>query len=209
MRKRLLKSGWTINPKPSKRRSVSNFKTFSSRPSYLSASHQGEAGSGGLAGGDLWFCDYGYDLSRPFTALKVWTVLKSVGTRTLGLTITDNCRQAARMASLVSERNSKGEEGVWPAFEVVSNVCCLRVRADINVKELAEKLQLEEVVARVGEHAKAVTHIQRDMYLDAVRDHRPAMPGMPPVSLFRVKVRTERGRPAECVGRRASRRLQG
>ena len=96
--------------------------------------------------GDLWFCDYGYDLSRPFTALKVWTVLKSVGTRTLGLTITDNCRQAARMASLVSERNSKGEEDVWPAFEVVSNVCCLRVRADINVKELAEKLQLARIV---------------------------------------------------------------
>lgn len=126
---------------------VLQLKTFANRPAYLSASNQGESGASGLAGGNLWFCDYGYDLSRPFSALKVWTVLKSVGTRTLGQTITDNCRQAALMAKLVEERNSQGKDGdVWPACEVVSNVCCLRVRADVNVKELAEKLQLARVV---------------------------------------------------------------
>ena len=123
-----------------------HLKTFTNRPTYLSASREGDSGGGGLAGGDLWMCDYGYDLSRPFMALKVWTVLKSVGTKRLGQTITDNCCQAARMATLVLERNGKGDVGVWPACEVVSNICCLRVRPDINVKELAEKLQLARIV---------------------------------------------------------------
>ena len=122
------------------------FNAFANRPTYLHGSRRGDSGGDGLSGGDLWMCDYGYDLSRPFTALKVWTVLKSVGTDALGKSITDNCYQAALMATLVSERNRSGDKAVWPACEVVSNVCCLRVKAGINVKELAEKLQLAKIV---------------------------------------------------------------
>ena len=123
-----------------------HYKTFSDRPAYLAASNTGNPGSNGLAGGDLWFCDYGFDLSRGFMALKAWTVLKSVGTRKLGLSITDNCRQAARMASIVKDRNRRGQQSVTVACDVVSNVCCLRIRDGVNVKILAEQLQLARIV---------------------------------------------------------------
>ena len=44
--------------------------TFTSRPSYLSDQANNDHIQG-LGSGDLWFCDYGMELSRGFKALKV------------------------------------------------------------------------------------------------------------------------------------------
>ena len=44
--------------------------TFTSRPSYLSDQTKNQQIQG-LGSGDLWFCDYGMELSRGFKALKV------------------------------------------------------------------------------------------------------------------------------------------
>src|SRR6476646_5255614 len=48
-------------------------RTFSLRPDYLTHAERG------LAGGSLWFSEYGIQLSRGFKALKVWMSLKEHG----------------------------------------------------------------------------------------------------------------------------------
>lgn len=122
-----------------------HYKTFSNRPSYLAPSTGTVPGSDGLAGGDLWFCDYGIDLSRPFSALKCWTTLKAVGTRKLGEVVTDNCRQAARMATIIKNLNKSGNNSITVACDVVSNVCCMFLR-DADPRDIAAKLQVAKIV---------------------------------------------------------------
>ncbi len=105
-------------------------RTFSSRPEYLAGQ------IGGLAGGDLWYTDYGVDLSRGFRALKVWAAIEASGLEALGTAITDNCRQAALMGDLV-------ERSDWLdlAHPVVSCLCCFTPRCG-EASEIATSLQL-------------------------------------------------------------------
>lgn len=105
-------------------------RTFAARPEYL------EGQAAGLAGGDLWFCDYGLELSRGFRALKVWAAVEALGVTALGAAITDNCRQAAMMGELV-----EASDVLTLACPVVSNLCCFRVRAG-DVADIAANLQL-------------------------------------------------------------------
>ncbi len=107
-----------------------HFDTFTSRPNYLEQQEQG------LGGGDLWFCDYGLELSRGFRALKVWTAIKSIGTEAFANSITDNCKQGALMAELVD-----ASDVLELAFDVSSNVCCFYI-AHGDVNEVAAELQL-------------------------------------------------------------------
>lgn len=95
--------------------------TFASRPAYLKSAEDG------LAGGDLWFCDYGIELSRGFKALKVWAAIKTLGADTMGKAITDNFKQAALMADLVTQ-----SPNLTLQHDVISNVCCFSVvRGDV------------------------------------------------------------------------------
>jgi len=104
--------------------------TFSSRPAYL------ESAKSGLAGGDLWFCDYGIELSRGFKALKVWTAIKAIGADAMGQAITDNCKQAALMADLVN-----ASPHLTLQHEVISNLCCFSlVKGDVT--KIAADLQI-------------------------------------------------------------------
>ncbi|MDC1230682.1 pyridoxal-dependent decarboxylase [Octadecabacter sp.] len=103
--------------------------TFSSRPAYL------ESAASGLAGGDLWFCDYGIELSRGFKALKVWTAIKALGANAMGQAITDNCKQAALMADLVAASPHLNLQ-----HDVISNLCCFSV-AKGDVTKIAADLQ--------------------------------------------------------------------
>jgi len=104
--------------------------TFSSRPPYL------ESAEAGLAGGDLWFCDYGIELSRGFKALKVWTAIKILGVDAMGAAITDNCRQAALMGDLVT-----ASPYLTLAHPIISNLCCFAV-AKGDVTRIAADLQI-------------------------------------------------------------------
>lgn len=104
--------------------------TFHERPEYLAA------GGDGLAGGDWWATDYGVDLSRGFSALKVWATIEGIGVEALGAQITDNCRQAARMGIL-----AQASDVLELMAPVVSNVCVIRpVRGD--AEALTAQLQL-------------------------------------------------------------------
>ena len=87
--------------------------TFADRAPYL-------ASDAALAGGNVWPCDLGVELSRGFRALKVWFTLQEHGTRRLGEAIARNCRQAQTLAAKLSSR---------PAIRVMAPVplqivCC-------------------------------------------------------------------------------------
>jgi aromatic-L-amino-acid/L-tryptophan decarboxylase len=69
--------------------------TFSLTPEYLA--HE----TRGLAAGNLWFTDYGLQLSRQFRALKVWMSIKEHGLDRFGRMIARNVEQAHYFAHLV------------------------------------------------------------------------------------------------------------
>ena len=107
-----------------------HFDTFTSRPNYLEQQEEG------IGGGDLWFCDYGLELSRGFRAHKVWTAIKSIGTDAFSASITDNCKQTSLMAELV-----EASDVLELSFPVSSNVCCFYV-AHGDVNKIAAELQM-------------------------------------------------------------------
>ena len=72
-------------------------RTFSLTVEYL------EHESRGLAGGHLWFSDYGLQLSRQFRALKVWMSIKEHGLERFGRMIARNVEQARYFARLVEQ----------------------------------------------------------------------------------------------------------
>ncbi len=71
--------------------------TFADRAPYL-------AGDAALAGGDVWPCDLGIELSRGFRALKVWFTIQEHGTVALGEAIARNCEQAQTLAAQIARR---------------------------------------------------------------------------------------------------------
>jgi len=89
--------------------------TFSLTPAYLTHSERG------LAGGSLWFSDYGLQLSRGFRALKVWFMLKEHGSLKFGRLIDQNISQARYLADRIQQT---------PKLEllapVVLNIVCFR-----------------------------------------------------------------------------------
>ena len=144
---------------------------FAMRPSYLEGQDEG------LGGGDPWYCDYGIELSRGFRALKVWSCLRAYGLERLARRISDNCRQAARMAELV-----EAAEELELGAPVVLNVCCFRYapvgvaaeQQDILNRQIATRLQLDGKVVfsttrlngRTFLRAAIVNHRTRDEDID-------------------------------------------
>ncbi len=70
-------------------------QTFAHTPAYLAHHDRG------VAGGDLWFSDYGLQLTRGFRALKAWMSLKEHGVAKYGRLIRQNVDQAGYLAGLV------------------------------------------------------------------------------------------------------------
>ena len=71
--------------------------SFADRAPYL-------ASDAALAGGDVWPCDLGIELSRGFRALKVWFTIQEHGTLALGEAIARNCAQARDLAARLAAR---------------------------------------------------------------------------------------------------------
>ncbi|HJT15100.1 MAG TPA: pyridoxal-dependent decarboxylase [Dongiaceae bacterium] len=140
---------------------------FATRPHYL------EGQEDGLGGGDPWYCDYGIELSRGFRALKVWSCLRAYGLDRLARKISDNCRQAARMARLV-ESADELELGA----PVVLNVCCFRYAPkgvdpqdqDVLNRRLATRLQLDGKVVFSTTRLKERTFLRAAIVNHRTRD---------------------------------------
>ena len=91
--------------------------TFASDAAYLRRAERG------LAGGDVWPCDLGPDLSRGFRALKVWMTFKAYGANRIGQVIEQTCELARHLAARVEAE---------PALELLApvnlNIVCFRFR---------------------------------------------------------------------------------
>jgi glutamate/tyrosine decarboxylase-like PLP-dependent enzyme len=70
--------------------------TFADRAPYLES-------DAALAGGEIWPCDLGLELSRGFRALKVWFTIQEHGTHALGEAIARNCTQAQNLAAQLAK----------------------------------------------------------------------------------------------------------
>jgi aromatic-L-amino-acid decarboxylase len=88
---------------------------FALTPEYL------ERTGRGLASGNLWFSDYGLQLSRGFKALKVWMSIKEHGLDKFGRLIDQNIAQAHELAGLLD-----AEPGFELMAPVATNIVCFR-----------------------------------------------------------------------------------
>lgn len=118
--------------------------TFSLTPDYL------EPSTRGLAGGPVWFHEYGPQLSRAFRALKVWMSLKEHGADRFGRLVERNITQAHTLAKRLAATGK---------FEIVApmvlDIVCFRLRL-ATVPEQDIDAFGRELVLRLQESGEAV-----------------------------------------------------
>ncbi len=110
--------------------------TFAHTPAYLAHLDRG------VAGGDLWFSDYGLQLTRGFRALKAWMSFKEHGIARYGRLIRQNVDQARYLAGLVDD--APDLERLAP---VPLNIVCFRYNPggmdDAGLNELNQEILFE------------------------------------------------------------------
>ena len=89
--------------------------TFGAEAAYLRREERG------LAGGGIWPCDLGPDLSRGFRALKVWMTLSVYGADRIGAIAQQTCDLAAALAARVDQ-----EPTLQRMAPVALNIVCFR-----------------------------------------------------------------------------------
>ena len=97
------------------RDAVRQIETFSAEAAYL------RRGQRGLAGGDIWPCDLGPDLSRGFRALKVWMTLSVYGADRIGAIAEQTCALATNLAVRINQ-----EAALELLAPVALNIVCFR-----------------------------------------------------------------------------------
>jgi aromatic-L-amino-acid decarboxylase len=119
-------------------------RTFSAHPDYL------EKKTRGVASGEIWFGDYGIQLTRGFRALKAWMAFQTYGVERVGRVIGQNLRQAAYLGHNVEAR---------PTLELLApvdlNVVCFRF-VDPAVEDAELNDFNEELLIRLQESGTAV-----------------------------------------------------
>jgi glutamate/tyrosine decarboxylase-like PLP-dependent enzyme len=93
--------------------------TFATDAAYLRRDQRG------LAGGDIWPCDLGPDLSRGFRALKVWMTLLVYGADAIGAVAQQCCDLAQRLAARID-----AEPQLQRLAPVALNIVCFRYVSD-------------------------------------------------------------------------------
>jgi glutamate/tyrosine decarboxylase-like PLP-dependent enzyme len=94
--------------------------------------------SRGIGGGDLWFSDYGVELSRGFKALKAWMALKEHGAPKFGRIVRRNVEQARLLGERV-----KADPALELLAPVSLNIVCFRYRGSVGREEALEALNRE------------------------------------------------------------------
>jgi glutamate/tyrosine decarboxylase-like PLP-dependent enzyme len=120
-------------------------RAFSLTPDYLSHAERG------LAAGELWFSDYGIQLSRGFRALKVWMSLKEHGLDKYARLVRQNIEQARYLAELVREAPD-----LELAAPVPLNIVCFRYVTSELSDEGLDALN-QELLIQLHERGIAVT----------------------------------------------------
>ena len=137
---------------------------FALTPEYL------ERAARGLASGNLWFSEYGLQLSRGFKALKVWMSIKEHGLDKFGRLIDQNIAQAHELEALL--RVESGFELMAP---VATNTVCFRYNpgglADAELNAFNEELLIR--LHESGVAAPSYTTLQgRYCLRAAIVNHR-------------------------------------
>lgn len=112
--------------------------TFAQTTNYLAAAPRG------LAAGFPWPCDLGPDLSRGFSALKVWMTLSAYGTKGLAGVVETSCRLAQHLAQRIQT-----EDRLELLAPVALNIVCFGIRGktDQEILDLVADLQEEGLFA--------------------------------------------------------------
>lgn len=114
------------------RNGAAHYKAFSMQAAYLQHEQRG------MAGGDIWFSDYGVELSRGFKALKIWMSLKEHGIKKFGRMVTQNVEQVQYLKSLVLAN---------PKLELTApaplNILCFRYAGNLKDNEQLNLLNKE------------------------------------------------------------------
>lgn len=117
---------------------------FNTMPSYLSH------GDRGAASGDIWFSEYGIQLSRGFRALKVWMSLKEHGADKYARLIEQNCAQAQYLMKRVD-----AEPELERLAPVTLNIVCFRYVVAGATDEALNALN-HELTIRLQEQGKVL-----------------------------------------------------
>jgi glutamate/tyrosine decarboxylase-like PLP-dependent enzyme len=118
-------------------------RSFALTPDYL------EHTTRGIGGSDIWFSDYGVQLSRGFRALKVWMSIKEHGIEKFGRLIRQNVDQARYLETLV--RSTPELELLAPA---PLNIVCFRYVGRLSDEAAIDTLN-RELLLRLHEGGMA------------------------------------------------------
>jgi len=137
-------------------------RSFAAANAYLSRA------ASGLAGGDVWPCDLGPDLSRGCRALKVWFTLQHFGADALGRCILENCRAAKHLEVRLQDGKT-----FRLAAPVQLNIVCFSVNssnADSDNRRIVEALHVS------GRAAPSITVLNGKAVIRcAIVNHRTTM----------------------------------
>jgi aromatic-L-amino-acid/L-tryptophan decarboxylase len=117
--------------------------TFSYKAAYLDP--QGR----GLAGGPIWFSQYGLALSRPFRALKVWFSLKEHGLKTFQSLVEQNCAQCQYLGDLI-----RADARLELLAPIPLNIVCFRFNGGIDDETTLAAVN-KEIILRLQESGVA------------------------------------------------------
>jgi len=114
-------------------------RAFALAPDYL------EHTTRGIGGGDVWFSDYGVQLSRGFRALKVWMSFKEHGVEKFGRLIRQNVDQARYLESLI-----RATPELQLLAPVALNIVCFRYAGRLSDEQVIDALN-KELLLRLHE----------------------------------------------------------
>jgi aromatic-L-amino-acid/L-tryptophan decarboxylase len=117
--------------------------TFEYQASYLDP--QGR----GLAGGPMWFSQYGLALSRPFRALKVWFSLKEHGLKTFQALVEQNFAQCQYLGGLI-----RADVRLELLAPIPLNIVCFRFKGGLQDEATLTKVN-REIILRLQESGVA------------------------------------------------------
>ena len=146
-----------------------HLRAFCERPEYLIGATRG------LAAGAPWPVDYGPELSRGFSALKIWAHLLEHGTEKLGRSITRNCKQARLLAGIIDKHPQ-----LTLLAPVNLNIVCFRYKSsDASNEEIVVQLQEQGLAApsttringQLAIRVNITNHRTRDEDMQFLIDH--------------------------------------
>ncbi|MCH8907352.1 MAG: aminotransferase class V-fold PLP-dependent enzyme [Candidatus Heimdallarchaeota archaeon] len=121
-----------------------HYQAFVYTPEYLAHADRG------VHSADLWYSDYGLQLSRGFRSLKVWMSLKEHGIKKYGRLIEQNINQAKYLENIIN--NNDRLENMAP---VPMNIVCFRMNPGDRDQVALNKLN-EEILIELHERGIAV-----------------------------------------------------